>query len=237
MSIQTINKKATLVPAGRLGGIVAGVSALDAVNKAQLDALQAEVDAIQDGEILTGPIGTSDTTESTSSTTGSGTFAGGVGISKNLFVGGTINGKVTVTDTGGAFAAPVVLTSAQSGAKILVDDAAGLDFTLPAIATADIGMTFEFFVTVSITSNSFRVTSAAGDLMTGSIYLSDDTVAYTVPQGVVLKPATTFLVMTMNGTTTGGKIGTRVRFTATSATQWFVEGTANGSGVLATMFS
>lgn len=150
---------------------------------------------------------------------------------------GVVNYKSQVTDTGGAFATPIVLTTAQSGRKILVDDAAGLDFTLPAIATADIGTTFEFFVTVSVTSNSFRVTSAAGDLMTGSILLVDDTAAYTAPQAVVVKPATTFLVMTMNGTTTGGKIGTMVRFTATSATQWFVEGTANGSGVLATPFS
>ncbi len=237
MSINKINRKATLVKVGRLGGIAAGISDTDAVNKAQLNALQAEVDAIQDGEIMTGPIGTSDTTQSTSSTTGSLVVAGGTGIAKDLYVAGTINGKNTVIDTGGAYATPVVLTAAQSGAKILVDDAAGLDFTLPAIATAEIGTSFEFFVTVSVTSNNFRVTAATGDLMTGSILLVDDTAAYTAPQAVVKKPATTFLVMTMNGTTTGGKIGTMVRFTATSATQWFVEGTANGSGVLATPFS
>lgn len=148
-----------------------------------------------------------------------------------------LNFKRQVTDTGGVFTTPIVLTAAQSGRVILVDNAAGLDFTLPAIAAAQIGTTFEFFVTVSVTSNSFRVTAATGDLMTGSILLVDDTAAYTAPQAVTVKPATTFLVMTMNGTTTGGKIGTRVKFTATSTTQWFVEGIANGSGVLATMFS
>jgi hypothetical protein len=41
MSIKKINNKATLVPAGRLGGIAAGVSPTDAVNKEQLDAIQA----------------------------------------------------------------------------------------------------------------------------------------------------------------------------------------------------
>lgn len=175
---------------------------------------------------------TSSTTNSTSSTTGAFTTAGGVGIAQDLFVGGTINGKQTIDVAGGVFATPIQLTTAQSGKKIVVADAAGLAYLLPAIATADIGTWFEFFVTVSVTSNSFKVTSATGDLMAGSIYLSDDTAAYTAPQGIVQKPAGTFLIMTMNGTTSGGKIGTRVRFTATSATQWFVEGVANGSGNL-----
>jgi hypothetical protein len=150
---------------------------------------------------------------------------------------GALNYKKQVTDTGGAYATPVVLTTAQSGRFILVDDAAGLDFTLPAIATAGIGTFFEFFVTVSVTSNLFRVTAATGDLMVGSILLVDDTAAYTAPQGIVVKPNTTFLVMSMNGTTSGGKIGSHVKFTATSATQWCVTGNANGSGVLAGIFS
>lgn len=41
MSIQRINKKAKLVKPGRLGGIAAGVSDTDAVNMAQLNAIQA----------------------------------------------------------------------------------------------------------------------------------------------------------------------------------------------------
>lgn len=231
------NNKWQLNQPGRLGGIANGEASDDAVNKSQLDALQLEVDNIESGSQTLAALSLTDTTDSTSSTTGTLKVSGGVGVVKNLYVGGTINGKVTVTDTGGAYATPVVLTTTQSGSKILVNAAAGLDFTLPAIAAADIGTTFEFFVTVSVTSNNFRVTAATGDLMTGSVLLVDDTAAYTAPQAVVKKPATSFLVMTMNGTTTGGKIGTMVRFTATSATQWFVEGTANGSGILATPFS
>lgn len=148
------------------------------------------------------------------------------------------NFKRQVTDTGGAFATPIVLTAAQSGRVILVDDAAGLDFTLPAIAAAQIGTTFEFLVTVSITSNSFRVTAATGDLLNGAVLLIDDTAVYTAPQGVVVKPDfVNDLIMTMNGTTTGGKVGTKIKFTALTITQWFVEGLACGSGVLATPFS
>lgn len=151
---------------------------------------------------------------------------------------GELNYKAQVTDTGGAFATPIVLTAAQSGRVILVDVAAGLDFTLPAISSTEIGTVFEFLVTVSITSNSFRVTAAAGDLLNGALLLVADTEPYTAPHGVVVKPDfTNDLIMTMNGTTTGGKKGTKVKFTAVSATQWFVEGLACGSGVLATPFS
>ena len=158
--------------------------------------------------------------------------------SASITTTGAVLGKVSVTTTDDAvYATPVVLTTADSGKKIVVSNAAGVDFTLPAISTAYVGTVIEFFVTVSVTSNNFRVTSATGDLMTGSLLLLDDTVAYTAPQGVVVKPATSFLVMTMNGTTKGGKIGTRVRFTATTENQWFVEGVANGSGILATPFS
>lgn len=151
---------------------------------------------------------------------------------------GALNYKQQVTDTGGAYATPVVLTAAQSGRVVLVDDAAGLDFTLPAIGASDIGMVFDFLVTVSVTSNNFRVTAAAGDLLNGGVLSVDFDAAYTAPQIEFFEPDfTNDLIMTCNGTTTGGKKGTRIKFEAVSATQWFVTGTLVGDGVLATPFS
>lgn len=232
---RTNNARNKVQPAGPLGGIATATQSDQAVNLAQMEAA---IDAIQDGDTFTGPIVSTDTTQSTTKDTGAIITEGGVGIEKNLFVGGTINGKKTVTDTGGAYATPIVLTSAQSGAVILVDDAAGLDFTLPAIGANDIGMKFEFLVTVTITSNNFRVTAAAGDLLNGGVWMVDFDAAYTAPQGVFLEPDfSDDLVMTMNGGTTGGKKGTKVEFIAVSATQWFVTGTVAGDGVLATPFS
>lgn len=153
-------------------------------------------------------------------------------------ISGTLNYKAQVTDTGGAYATPVVLTTAQSGRLILVDDAAGLDFTLPAIAAADVGTWFEFLVTVSITSNNFRVTAGAADLLNGGVLAIDFDAAYTAPQAAFFEPDfSDDLVMTCNGGTTGGKKGTRIKFEAVSATQWFVTGTLVGDGVLATPFS
>lgn len=140
-----------------------------------------------------------------------------------------------VRDTDGVYATPVVLTVGQSGQVTLVDDAAGLDFTLPAIGIADTGTTFEFLVTVSVTSNNFRVTAAAGDFLNGALWLADfdtaNTGAYFAADG------STHLVCTMNGGTKGGKKGTYVRFRAIHGTGWFVDGEAFGDGVLATPFS
>lgn len=148
---------------------------------------------------------------------------------------GAVNYKRQVTDTGGAYATPIVLTAAQSGRVLLVDDAAGLDFTLPAISLSDVGMHFKFLVTVTVTSNNFRVTAASGDLLFGAIWMADfdtaNTGAYFAADG------TDDLVITMNGSTTGGKKGTWIELTATSATQWFVQGTVFGDGSLATPFS
>lgn len=150
-------------------------------------------------------------------------------------VNGPLRYKREIVDTGGVYATPIVLTAAQSGRVILVDDAAGLDFTLPAIAAAQIGTHFTFVVTVTITSNNFRVTAGAGDLLFGSLWIADfdtaNTGTYFTADG------TDDLVLTMNGSTTGGKKGTWVEFIATSATQWFVKGTAFGDGSLATPFS
>ena len=161
-----------------------------------------------------------------------GTFSGAVTIS------GALNAKLPIIDTGGAFATPIVLTTAQSGNVVLVDNAAGLDFSLPALAAGDVGVHFKFLVTTTITSNSFRVTAQAGDLLRGGVTSVDFDAAYTAPQAVFLEPdEVDDLVMTLNGGTTGGKKGTIVEFIGVHATGWFVTGIVAADGVIATPFS
>lgn len=173
--------------------------------------------------------------------TGTQTFTGNTTVGGNLSVTGTstlsgaITAKKNVIDTGGVYATPVVLTEAQSGSVILVDDAAGLDFTLPAVAAAQVGTWYRFLVTTTITSNNFRVTAASGDLLRGGIWMVDFDTANT---GSYFTPdESNDLIMTMNGSTTGGKKGTVVDFYAIHATGWFVSGTVFGDGSLATPFS
>ncbi len=231
MSLVKYNRNYRLIQPGKIGGVIAGVNPTDAVNKSQLDALQAEVDAIEAGSQTIANLSLTDTTQSTTTATGTLIVAGGAGIAKNLFVGGVFGARNNVLASSGN----LTLTTAMSGATMLFDGVA-LAYTLPAIDTTNIGMYFDFFTTVASTSAQ-SVTAGTGDLMTGGINLIDDTAAYTAPQNVIKKPATTFLICSMNGTTTGGKIGTKIRFTAISATAWFVEGVAFGSGVLSTPFS
>ena len=152
---------------------------------------------------------------------------------------GALNYKQQVTDTGGVFATPIALTEAMSGRVILCDDAAGLDFTLPAITASNIGMHFKFLVTVSVTSNSYRVTAGAADLLKGGLLCMDFDAVVTAPQGIFLEPdGTDDLIMTLNGTTSGGgKAGSWFEFTAISATEWFVHGVIAGDGAIATPFS
>lgn len=152
------------------------------------------------------------------------------------FFADPINYKQNVVNTGGVYATPIVLTAAQSGSVILVNDAAGLDFTLPAIAAADIGIWYRFAVTTTVTSNNFRVTAATGDFLNGAVWIADfdtaNTGAYFAADG------STHLACTMNGSTKGGKKGTTVEFTAISATGWYVTGLqVIGDGTLATPFS
>lgn len=150
-------------------------------------------------------------------------------------ISGSVNFKEQVTDTGGAYATPIQLTEAQSNRTILVDDAAGLDFLLPAIAAAQIGTIFKFLVTVTITSNNFRVTAGAGDLLNGAVLLMDFDTANT--GAYFAADDSDDLIFTCNGSTKGGKKGSWVEFLAVGANQWNVRGVLFGDSTLATPFS
>lgn len=170
------------------------------------------------------------------------TSTGAVTITPATAITGALNFKRQVTDTGGAFATPIVLTSAQSGRVILLDDAAGLDFTLPALAAADIGTNFTFFLTTEVTSNSYRITAAAGDLLNGHIIMYDKDLAEgstEAIQQIFQANGSSHLVITIAGAddTTGSLIGGWLELTAISATGWFVRGSLIGDGALATPFS
>lgn len=125
------------------------------------------------------------------------------------------------------------LNANESGSVCLFDRAAGIVYTLP---TAKPGTHFDFIVTTSVTSNAAKVITAAGtELLIGG-YMNVDTdtsnaVAAFDGNG------STHVAVSMNGTTTGGLQGTRLRFTCLSSTRWMVEGIVRGSGTVATAFA
>mgnify|MGYP000181523865 CR=1 FL=1 len=142
----------------------------------------------------------------------------------------TVNTKVPVISDLGATR---TLSVDETGATVLLNRAAGIVVTLPLAIP---GLTYDFVVTTSVTSNSYKViTGAATELLIGQ-YTSVDTDTSNAV-AVFSGNGSTHIAVTSNGTTTGGLVGTKLRFTCVSLTRWIVEGTMNGSGVVATAFA
>lgn len=145
------------------------------------------------------------------------------------FPTGATTGIVQGTVTGSP--ATVTLTAAQSGEIIYFDRAAGIIYTLPAPVP---GLNFTFIVTTSVTSNNHKIITDTGTtLLIGQI---GNTVAAGTQTGFIAN-GTTHISVLMNGTTTGGLIGSWINVICTSSTQWIVDGVTLGSGTVATPFS
>ena len=128
--------------------------------------------------------------------------------------------------------AALALTAADSGAYVRFDTATSA-VTLPALATAEIGVYFDFLVVTTATAQT--ITAQAGDILTGGVSIMSTGAG--VENDAFSADGSDDLIMTMNGTTQGGIIGSWVRFTAGSATRWDVQGGLIGSGTLVTPFS
>ena len=127
------------------------------------------------------------------------------------------------------------LKASESGALCLLDRAAGVVYTLPSITATNIGMSFEFLATVSVTSNAYKViTGAATQFLVGAVVSSSLTAG---AQDTFVADGTTIVAISAAGSTTGGLIGETYRVTAISATQWAINGIQQGSGTLATAFA
>jgi hypothetical protein len=152
-------------------------------------------------------------------------------------LGTGVGARKSVVDTGGAFATPIVLTAADSGKIYLLDDAAGLDFTLPALTATNLGIQYTCFLTVTNTSNSYRFTAQTGDIINGHVLISDFDAAYTAPQILAAEAGGSTLVATIGPAAKGGTAGGWLDITAITATGWFMRGNLLGDGTIATIFS
>jgi hypothetical protein len=123
------------------------------------------------------------------------------------------------------------MTDAMSGSVMLLDGA-GVDYVLPAITAANIGMAFRFFTSVTATDQT--VTAGSGDLLIGSVEIIDEA----TPDTDAFSPdVSDDLIITLNGSTTGGLIGSYLDLVAISTTRWAVTGRLRGSGAQSTPFS
>lgn len=161
------------------------------------------------------------TLSSTLSVTGAATFSGALTQKANLVSGS---------------GSTVTLTAAQSGSRILMDRAAGIVFTLP---TPAVGLYYDFIVTTTVTSNSYKVITDAGTtFLIGSVVAidTDSTNALSAYVG----NGSTHIALTQAAASTnatGGIQGSWVRFTCVSATLWEVTGVIQAAGSPSTPFA
>ena len=143
-----------------------------------------------------------------------------------------IRAKRNIISGSGATAS---LSESDSGSMVLFDRAAGIVFTLPAACA--VGTWYEFAVTTTVTSNSAKfITGAGTELLVGNILNCDtDSADALVIWNALVGDA--YVAVAMNGSTTGGIKGDRVRVTKLNSTTWVVEGITSATGSPATPFS
>jgi hypothetical protein len=130
--------------------------------------------------------------------------------------------------------ATVTLTADQSGAAVLFDRAAGIVFTLPAAVA---GLCFDFFVSVTITSGAAKVITSTGtELLVGTLLNTNTSSSDAVANWKALV-ASSYVAVSMNGSTTGGIKGDWLRFTCLNSTTWNVSGMTLATGTVATPFA
>ncbi len=145
---------------------------------------------------------------------------------------GTTSGGIRFKRSVLASSGNTTMTSAMSGSIMLMDGAT-VAYTLPAIGAGDVGMEFWFVTTVAATAST--ITAGAADLLTGGVAIQSSGAGIESDQ---FQPnVTSDLILTMNGTTKGGMIGSTLHYIAISATRWYVDGTTLGSGTIVTPFS
>ena len=165
------------------------------------------------------------------------TFSGPV-ISKNGFTSTGPGMTVSLT-------ADTTLTVATHAGKILLTNDADGKFTLPTInvnangASAgdndvnnlnNIGATFHFYVETAATDMDIKTDGT--DKFKGAIMIGVDD-----GSKKAFVPAATNDVITMNGSTKGGLVGSIVKVTAMASAKYAVEGIILGSGTLVTPFA
>jgi hypothetical protein len=157
------------------------------------------------------------------------------GIFQNLQVEGKteLSGAVTMTDLAPTYSVVTAATlTAVPGNEYMINRAAGVAITLPQVHA---GAVIIFHIGITVTSDTV-ITATAGDLMSGYAFIEDNDNAADNDKAY-FAPVTSFLVMTLNGTTTGGLIGDCITLVGISSTEWRVRSVLKGTGTIATPFS
>lgn len=127
--------------------------------------------------------------------------------------------------------ASVNLQQMESGSICEFDVASGVTYVLPLPA---VGMFFDFAVTKNVTSNSHVVkVLGTGVYLQGSIDIGVAAGTSVTSQG----NGTSHTKVSMNGTTTGGLLGTQLHAECLTNSVWTISGNIIGSGSVSTPFA
>jgi hypothetical protein len=145
-------------------------------------------------------------------------------------LGLAVNGPLTFSNAVVTCTASTLAPSAaQSGTVFMLNRAAGITVTLPVPV---VGMIYRFIVCTANTGTLSIITD------TGTTYLQGAIVGATTTASVFNSALATHNInVSMNGSTTGGLIGTDLTFVALTTGLWNVSGTDFCSGTAATPFA
>jgi len=141
--------------------------------------------------------------------------------------------------------ATATLTVAEHAGRLLVCNAAAGEFTLPTIKAnsasevagandynvdSNLGCTYTFLVQTAFTAGKIKTDGT--DVFIGYA----KSLMTTAATGVAWFPGGSDTVMSFDGSTTGGIVGTYVQVTATADDEYFVDAIIKSSGTQATPF-
>lgn len=125
---------------------------------------------------------------------------------------------------------PVALNAdGFAGRTITLSRDAGITVTLPP-ATGS-GFSYEIVARTSVASNQYRIDAVATDFFIGVVDVLGTAVVAFAGNG------STHNRINMNGTTTGGLLGSRIVIQDIAPNRWAVSGQLNGSSSAATPFA
>ena len=152
--------------------------------------------------------------------------------SGEIVFGGGYSGKRKIVDLDATTYAP---TAAQSG-TIFTFDGTVCEVTLPTCA---VGLEYFFLVKTTQSANA-SITTQSADKLYGLVNCVVDGVQTAHSNTTKITDCNTGTndnTFTMNGTTTGGIIGSFIHVFGMKANAWHISGNTIGSGTLVTAFS
>ena len=165
---------------------------------------------------------------------------------KGFFNAGDVPTESNFADVIDTIRKPVVAIAATTFAPTVTQDGSiftanvdgsALVITLPTCA---VGLTYEFLIITTQSAGTTSITTASADKLYGSVLRTVDGLSATHDATHTQVDSNTGVndnTFTMNATTQGGIIGTRIKVIGMKANAWYITGTNIGSGTQITCFS